>query len=193
VPTVEARAFPSLNNSGDAVVLTFEGAVIDSVRFDPAWHRVELEDATGIALERRDATGPPNTALNWSSSLDVSGGTPGRTNTQTSVPGAPPDDAGLAVSRSPFDPDAGEATSIAYTLRGDAGLVRVRVFDSAGREVREIEDGRLSGRTGAVPWDGRGSDGRPLRIGIYVVLLESVDVEAGTTEAHRATVVLGRR
>jgi hypothetical protein len=163
------------------------------VRFDPAWHRIELEDATGVALERRDPAGGSNSPLTWSSSLDPSGGTPGRANTQTIVPAPPPDEAGLAVSASPFDPDAGEATSIAYTLRGDAGLVRVRIFDGAGREVREIEDGRLSGRTGAIPGDGRGRDGRPLRSGIYVILLESVDVEAGTTEAHRAAVVVGRR
>ena len=35
---------------GDLVVFAYDGAVIDSVAFDPDWHRVELEDATGIAL-----------------------------------------------------------------------------------------------------------------------------------------------
>lgn len=193
VPAVEAFGFPSLNNSGDGVLVTYQGEVIDSVRYDPDWHRIELDDATGVALERRDPDGPASSRLNWSSSLDPSGGTPGRANSVTTTPGEPPADTGVAASASPFDPDAGEATALLYTLATDAALVRVRIFDGAGRQVRTIEDGRLSGRTGQIPWDGRGDDGRALRIGIYVVLLEAVDVEGGTNEAHRTAVVLGRR
>ncbi|MGB3544317.1 lamin tail domain-containing protein, partial [Rubrivirga sp.] len=68
----------SLSNSGEAVVLRAAGAVLDSVFYQPDWHRVELDDATGISLERRDLGGDANSAANWSSSLDDLGGTPSR-------------------------------------------------------------------------------------------------------------------
>jgi hypothetical protein len=191
-PVVEADEFPSLNNDGDTVALLYGAAVVDEVAYDPDWHRVELENATGIALERVDPAGPANSAQNWSSSLDPRGGTPGAPNTAFVVPGEPPGEPGLTVD-SPFDPDGGQSTALRFTLETDAALVRVRIFDGAGRLVRRLEEGDLVGRTGAVLWDGRGEDGRRLRIGPYVVLLEAVDVEGGTSEAHRAVVVLARQ
>lgn len=182
----------SLTNTGEAVVLRAGGATVDSVFYDPDWQRAELDDASGIALERRDPAGPSNAASNWSSSLDESGGTPGRANT-LSVAGTPVERGGGITVTSPFAPDDGQAARITYTLRAPAALVRVRIFDGGGRPVREVEDGRLSGQTGTVEWDGTGDDRRRLRAGIYVVLLEAVDTAGGTTEAHRAAIVLARR
>ncbi|NNF57297.1 MAG: hypothetical protein HKN04_03565 [Rhodothermaceae bacterium] len=190
-PIVEASDFPGLNNDGDTLLLLYNGTAVDSVAYDPDWHRVELEDATGIALERIDPAGPPSDATNWTSSLDPTGGTPGRTNTVFVAGGEPPGQPGLTID-SPFDPDNGQSTAIRYTLETDAAVVRVRIFDGAGRLVRRLEDGNLSGPSGALLWDGRDENGRRLRIGIYVVLLEAVNVEGGTSEAHRDVVVLAR-
>ena len=182
----------SLSNTGEAVVLRAAGTAIDSVFYDPDWHRAELDDASGIALERRDPAGPSNAPSNWSSSLDETGGTPGRANT-LSIAATPVERGGGITVTSPFAPDDGQAARITYTLRAPAALVRVRIFDGGGRPVREVEDGRLSGQTGTVEWDGTGDDRRRLRAGIYVVLLEAVDTAGGTTEAHRTVVVLARR
>ncbi len=182
----------SLSNSGEAVVLRAAGVTVDSVFYRTTWHRPELDDATGIALERRDPAGPSNARSNWSSSLDASGGTPGRPNTLSLA--GPPVVRGQAITvTSPFSPDDGQAAQIVYTLDAPAALVRVRVYDGGGRVVREIEDGRLSGATGTVTWDGTGPGGERLRAGIYIVLLEAVDAVGGRTEAHRAAVVLARR
>ncbi|HEX9952633.1 MAG TPA: FlgD immunoglobulin-like domain containing protein [Rubricoccaceae bacterium] len=191
IPFVELASL-SLSNSGEAVVLRSGSAVLDSVFFDPGWHRAELDDATGIALERRDPAGPSNARSNWSSSLDAAGGTPGRANTLSIAGPAVPRGDAITVT-SPFAPDEGMAAEITYTLDAPAALVRVRIFDGGGRMVREIEDGRLSGATGIVTWDGTDAEGRSLRAGLYIVLLEAVDAEGGRTEAHRAVIVLARR
>ena len=189
-PAAEADRFPGLGNAGDLVVLSASGVVIDSVRYSPDWHRVELEDATGISLERRDPAVDANSAANWSSSLDPRGGTPSAENSIGVDAGPPPEAAGLSFSASPFRAEDG--VGISYTLEAEAALVRVRVFDGAGRQVRELEDARLSAAQGTLIWDGRADDGERLRIGPYVVLLEAVDAEGGTTEAHKGVVVLAR-
>ena len=191
-PIFEARSFPGLNNDGDMLSLFHDGVAIDSVAYEPDWHRVELEDASGISLERIDPAAPATDPSNWSSSLDPRGGTPGMMNTAFVVEGEPPGNPGLEID-SPFDPDAGQSAAIRYTLATDAALVRVRIFDGAGRLVRQLEDGNLSGPTGTLLWDGRGDDGRQLRIGIYIVLLEAVNVEGASNEAHRGVAVLARR
>ena len=191
-PAVEAEAFPGLGNSGDLVVLLASGAVIDSVRYDPAWHRVELDDATGVALERRDPRFDPNDANNWSSSLDPRGGTPSAPNSIGTEAPAPPEGAGLSISPNPFNASGEEGATIAYALDAEASLVRVRIYDGAGRAVRELESARLSGREGTLLWDGRDDRGERLRIGPYIVLLEAVDAEGGTTEAHKGVAILAR-
>ena len=193
-PFVVADNFQSLSNAGAPLVLRdlTTGAVADSVAYDPDWHRVELDDATGVSLERRDPFGPSNAETNWTSSLDLLGGTPGRANSVRTAEGETPAAPGLDIT-SPFAPDEGESARISYVLSTDAALVRARIFDGGGRLVREIEDGRLTAREGSLAWDGRDADGERLRVGIYVVLVEAVDVEGGTSEAFRSVVVIGRR
>ena len=190
-PFVEAGSVVGLSNSGEALVLRAAGAVLDSVFYQPSWHRVELEDATGIALERRDPAGASNSAANWSSSLADGGGTPSAPNS-LSISGTPVEREAALVITSPFAPTLGQAAEITYTLSGEAGLVRARVYDGGGRPVRELEPGRLSGQTATLVWDGTGDDRRPLRAGIYVVLVEAVDAQGGTTDALRGAVVLAR-
>ncbi|MEO0558450.1 MAG: lamin tail domain-containing protein [Bacteroidota bacterium] len=192
VPFIEADSFDGLSNGGDTVVLRAGNAVIDSVAYDPDWHRPELDDATGIALERRDSDGPSSAASNWTSSLDERGGTPSATNSVGVADGGRPDGTGAEIT-SPFAPDDGEAARISYTLSAEASLVRARIYDAGGRFVRELEPGRLTGREGSLLWDGRGETGEQLRVGYYVVLVEAVDTLGGTTERYTATVVLARR
>lgn len=188
---VEVGSAVGLSNSGEPVVLRAGGAVLDSVAYRPDWHRIELDDPAGIALERRDPAGASNAASNWSSSLAAAGGTPSAPNS-LSVSDTPVEREGGLTVTSPFAPTRGEAAEITYALTAEAALVRARVFDGGGRLVRELEGGRLSGSEATLVWDGTGGDRRPLRAGIYVVLVEAVDAQGGTTEAHQAAVVLAR-
>jgi hypothetical protein len=68
-------AFPSLNNTGDVVVLfRKDGRSADSVGYRPSW------GGSRVSLERRDPTDVSDDSSNWGSCLDPSGGTPGRVN-----------------------------------------------------------------------------------------------------------------
>ncbi len=189
------RSSLGLLNGGSLIHLRRrDGAVLDSVFYDPDWHVSGLEDDTGVALERLDPGGPSNDPANWTSSVAVGGGTPGRPNSVRLPPGAPPVEAGLEVLPSPFSPDGDgheDVTAIRYVLGAPASLLRLRIFDSYGREVYSVE-AQLGGREGRIPWDGRDSDDRRLRIGIYVVLLEALDAEGGTVATYKAPVVLAR-
>jgi hypothetical protein len=67
--------FPSLNNTGDVVVLfRKEGVSADSVAYRPSW------GGGKVSLERRDPMGVSDDSSNWGACLDPSGGTPGRVN-----------------------------------------------------------------------------------------------------------------
>ncbi|MEF8864173.1 MAG: lamin tail domain-containing protein [Salinibacter sp.] len=183
-----------LRNDGDRVrVHRRDNAVVADVSYTPDWHTAGLADPTGTALERISPTAEARGTDNWTSSTAPAGGTPGAPN---DVSLAPPDDApdapGVDIRPSPFSVERDGATRIQYTLSGRPSLVRVRIFDARGRRVRTLEQARLSGRSDELVWNGRDDAGDRVRVGPYVVLLEAVQAEGGTTTELKETVVVAR-
>ncbi|RMF54965.1 MAG: hypothetical protein D6746_13900, partial [Bacteroidetes bacterium] len=133
VAFVEVAAFPALNNSGDAVVLLASEAVIDSVAYLPAWGGAKA------ALERRDPAGPSSHPVNWGTSTDPRGGTPGARNTLFAPDTTPPapvfaDQPGPRVVDvffdEPLDPATVQPTDFAV---GTASPVDVTLLDGDTR------------------------------------------------------------
>jgi len=69
------NSFPSLNNTGDAMILyDLTDSVIDQVEYRSSW-----SDAYGVSLERIDPSAPADSS-NWAASRSIPGGTPGEKN-----------------------------------------------------------------------------------------------------------------
>lgn len=191
------RSNLSLASSGDAIYLADStGTTIDSVFYDESWHNPNLYDVDGVALERIDPDGPSNDATNWSSSTDVSGGTPGRQNSIFQQAGAGPDGAGITFSPNPFSPDDDgfeDNLFINYKLEEPDYLLRVRIFDRYGREVRKLADGKQAGFEGSLIWDGLKDNGSKNRVGIYIVFFEAYNSAEGKNKTFKKTVVLAKK
>ncbi|MEM6643744.1 MAG: lamin tail domain-containing protein [Bacteroidota bacterium] len=79
-PILGISGFPGLNNSGELLTISFNDTLVTSLEYDPAWHDPEKSDG-GHSLEMVDISNPClESPANWRSSLDPSGGTPGRAN-----------------------------------------------------------------------------------------------------------------
>ncbi len=73
--------FPSLNNSGDLVLLKgSSGLTVDSLNYSLSWYRDADKQQGGWSLERIDLGKSSTDPLNWVASQDVTGGTPGKQN-----------------------------------------------------------------------------------------------------------------
>ncbi len=71
-----ANHLPSLNNSGDSIIITdLTGQNIDALKYSPGWGYAE-----GISLERRNPYLHSNDPDNWGLSQWEAGGTPGAAN-----------------------------------------------------------------------------------------------------------------
>lgn len=185
------RAGLGLANDEDIVKLhRRDGILLDSVGYEATWHHPGLAGRAGVALERLDSGTGSADPLNWTSSTDPEGGTPGRANARRLAAPASPSPEGLRIEPSPFSVARDGFTVIGYRLRAPAAVVAVRIFDAAGRHVRELDAGRWSGSEGRLVWNGLGDGGRPLPAGAYVVWLEAVDAAGGAVERHRGVVVL---
>ncbi len=74
---VSVSGFPSLNNSGDAVVLLdAQGRTVDSMYYQPEWGG----NLGGASLERRDADASSTDRQNWGTCNSGAGATPGGPN-----------------------------------------------------------------------------------------------------------------
>jgi hypothetical protein len=191
------RTSLSLASTGDAIFLSdSSGATIDSVYYDESWQNPNVFDTRGISLERIDPNGPSNDATNWSSSTHVSGGTPLTQNTIFQESGILPDGNGIICSPNPFSPDDDgfeDNLFINYSLDAADYLLRVRIFDRYGREVRELVNNYQAGFEGSLIWDGLTDDRTRNRVGIYVVYFEAYDSASGRDRTFKETVVLARK
>ncbi|MCS6833423.1 MAG: lamin tail domain-containing protein, partial [Flammeovirgaceae bacterium] len=81
ITAVGVSSFPSLNNSGEPLrLLSLSGEVIHEVVYKDTWHSSAEKRNGGWALEMIDLDNLCQGVENWTSSVDASGGTPGREN-----------------------------------------------------------------------------------------------------------------
>jgi len=186
------RSSLGLLNDADLIRLHApDGTVIDEVAYADNWHHPDLQTTKGVSLERESAERSSTSADNWTSSFAVDGGTPGYAN---AIPRLPSDlQPGLTFEPPVFSPDGDsvdDVVAIQFQLTTATALVRARIFDSKGRLVRTLEEGNLVSSTGQLLWNGLDDEGRDLRVGIYVVLVESIDTVGGVTEQFKGVCVL---
>ena len=75
---VDLSGFPPLNDKGGVLVLlSAEGQVIDRCFFSDDLHTISKKKAIGVSLEKRSPSLVSDKAINWLSSKNKTGGTPG--------------------------------------------------------------------------------------------------------------------
>lgn len=76
--TIAVSSFPSLNNTGDNIVLRDTGSVIiDSLTFTDAWYHDDVKAEGGYTIELINQNDPCSGEDNWTASNAFTGGTPG--------------------------------------------------------------------------------------------------------------------
>lgn len=184
-----------LKNEGDCLKIKDAlSNVIDSICYSPSWHNRNLASSKGISLERINPFISGNSRSNWNSCTMPSGGTPGLKNSiyTASVELS----SSMNISPNPFSPDGDgfqDFTIINYKLKSAVSQIRIKIFDVKGRLVRTLINNSVSGSEASVIFDGKGDNGENLRIGIYIVFLESINDIGGTVEQIKSTLVIAAK
>ena len=77
----QVTSFPSLNNSGDNIVLRTDlGVVLDSITYSNSWYGDPNKESGGYTIERINPDDPCTDFSDWLASNDALGGTPGLEN-----------------------------------------------------------------------------------------------------------------
>ncbi|MCU0344131.1 MAG: lamin tail domain-containing protein [Ignavibacterium sp.] len=182
-------------NTGELILLKdVRGNTIDSVFYSDKWNNRNIASTKGKSLERINPNLNGNDPLNWSTSVNSLGGTPGNQNSifaenlNQSV--------NISVNPNPFSPDNDgfeDFAVINYNLSQATAQVRIKIFDSKGRLVRTLLNNQASGSSGSVVFDGLDDENNALRMGIYIIFLEALNDNSGIVETIKSTVVVARK
>lgn len=184
----------SLSNEGTQLVIKdASNTTLDSVYFSPNWHNKNLTSTKNRSIERLNPLLGSNDGKNWSSSVAREGASPGKANsifTETVTTQSK-----AVITPNPFSPDNDgfeDFATINFNLSGRLAQVRIKVFDSQGRLVRTILHNHPSGPANSIIFNGLDDNNRPLRIGIYILLVEIV-ADSGESETLKLPLVIARK
>lgn len=186
------------NSDDDILLLDYDDRVIDSLHYSQEAHHPFLASTAGCSLELIHPSLHGSGMNGWGSCTDAPGGTPGRQNSIHSAipPDARQDRTRITVTPLPFSPDGDgfeDYCVISCTAASAVNQMRLRLFDVNGRLVRTLRSNAPAGRRIDVIWDGLDEEGRRVRIGPYVALLELLDTADDTVSAARGIVVVAVR
>jgi hypothetical protein len=184
-----------LVNTGELILLKdARGNVIDSVFYSDKWNNKNIASTKGKSLERINPDLNGNDPLNWSTSVNSLGGSPGKPNSIFTE--NLNQSASITVNPNPFSPDNDgfeDFAVINYNLSQPIAQIRIKIFDNKGRLLRTLLNNQASGSSGSVVFDGLDDDGHALRMGIYIIFLEALNDNSGVVETVKSVVVVARK
>lgn len=191
------RSSLNLNNDEDEVVLLDRGMTVhDSVSYSDGWHNPALSSTSGISLERINPSLDGNTPGAWSSCVAPEGATPCRTNSIfMALTNRTGKEAELTIEPNPFSPDGDgyeDITVIRWNLPAAVSQVRMRLYDSRGLLLKTLANNLPSGSSGELIFNGYDKNNRRLDVGMYIVVLEGMDIQSDVVSMAKATLVVAR-
>jgi len=186
---------PTLEDSQGNVSIVVQNVVIDAFDYDDDLHNALLSDKNGVSLERISPDLPTQDRGNWHSAAATVGyGTPTARNSQFLLQPPTPGSDFITLANNTFSPDGdGNEDVLTFTYAVDkvGYAMNARVFDAAGREVRNLVTNLLLASEGVLKWDGATNDGSRARVGIYVLWVELVHPEGDVERIKLPCVLAG--
>ncbi|MCL6100648.1 MAG: lamin tail domain-containing protein [Bacteroidetes bacterium] len=191
---IASNSFSLLNDGEMLVLKDMSGNTLDSLFYSPSWHNKNVVTTKNKSLERLNPALNSNDKSNWSTSVSNYGGTPGRINSIFTENLSR--ESSVTINPNPFSPDNDgfeDFTIINLDLNQALSQVRIKIYDNQGRVVRTLENSRPSASKNSIIFDGLDDTGKPLRIGIYILLIEAVSSSDSSTQTLKTPVVIARK
>lgn len=185
-------SFP--DDEGDVILLNFQGAVVDEVKYKDDWQFALLDNPDGVSLERIDPDGPSQNADNWHSAASTAGyGTPTYKNSQYKL--LQNINATVEVTPKVFSPDndgRDDIATIQYKTTEPGYIANITIYDANGRPVRNLVRNGTLGLQGYWTWNGLNDNRGQLPVGTYILFTEIFNLN-GKKEVFKNVVVLARQ
>jgi len=190
---VTMESFPSYTNEeGTVVLLTPAMKIIDEFSYYPELQFALLTSTDGVSLERINFSMQTQDAGNWhSAAQNVGFATPAYQNSQFMLAAGSDDE--ITITPEIFSPDNdgyNDILNIACNFSEPGYSATIRIFDTNGRLMRLLAKNEPAGTDNQFSWDGITDDREKAPIGIYIIHIESFDLN-GKVKQFKKTAVLG--
>jgi hypothetical protein len=187
---IQVKSLPSLpDDKGNCMVMNKQGKVIDELNYTDDMHYPLLTNKAGVSLERVDPKSSSSATGNWhSASSDVNHATPGWANAQFRKLDSA-DNSNIRLFPALISPDndgQDDLLNIQYQFNETGTLLSAYVFNQNGQLLSKIIDNRLCGISGSFSWNGFDAKNNRLPEGVYVVLIETFNLNGKTQRLKKA-------
>jgi hypothetical protein len=187
---IQVKSLPSFpDDKGNCLVMNKQGKVIDELNYTDDMHYPLLTNKAGVSLERVNPKSTSSATGNWhSASSDVNHATPGWANSQfRKLDSADNSNIRLfPVLISPDNDGQDDLLNIQYQFNETGTLLSAYVFNQNGQLLSKIIDNRLCGISGSFSWNGFDAKNNRLPEGVYVVLIETFNLNGKTQRLKKA-------
>jgi hypothetical protein len=189
---MQLPAYP--NTDGTVVLLDEQQNVIDEFLYNENMHFKFLTDVEGVSLERTDCEKPTNDAGNWhSASSDAGYATPTYKNSQAKLNS---ENYGFNISLQTFSPDNSgidDELIITYAMPESGYIANIKIYDSHGRWITDLQNNTLLGTQGNFTWNGLNGRKQKVSVGVYIVYIEYFNLQGKLTKEKKTCVVATRK
>jgi len=180
------------NAEGNVSLMTVSEQIIDEFDYSEDMHFGLISNPRGISLERVNYNLPASNPSNWHSASSLVGyATPTYKNSQFSEKTIAESD--VKISPEIFSPDNdgyNDLLKISINSKKAGKLATIRIYNSSGQLVRELETNAIIGHDAIFFWDGIKDDNTKASLGIYVIYIEIIDAN-GNIEHFKKAATLG--
>ncbi len=182
---------PSYNNDSGTVYLFYDSLLLEKVAYSSKWHFPLLENTDGVTLERINPNNSLNDENNWHSAAENIGfGTPGKINSQTLNQQQQGDFQMSSKTISPDNDGYEDFLLIHYQLLQGGMVGTIKIFDAAGRLIKQLISNELLATSGEFKWDGTRDSGVKATIGNYIILFEAFSLSSGENFTKTKVVIV---
>ena len=187
---IAVKSLPSFpDDKGNCMVMNKQGKVIDELNYTDDMHYPLLTNKAGVSLERIDPQSPSSATGNWhSASSDAHHATPGFVNSQFRKLDST-NNSNIMLSPLLISPDndgQDDLLNIQYQFKETGTLLSAYVFHQNGQLLSKVIDNRLCGTAGSFSWNGFDAKNNRLPEGVYVVLIETFNLNGKTQRLKKA-------
>lgn len=176
---LSVKTFPSLpDDKGNIVVTNKQGLIVDALHYTEDMHFPLIQERSGVSLERINPLGRTDDRQNWhSASASVRYASPTKINSQQTVLDSTT--APITIYPELISPDQdgiNDILHIQYAFTVPGTMLSAYLFNMAGAHLATIVNNRFCGTEGVFSWNGLDQKNMTPANGLYVVLVETFDL-----------------
>lgn len=187
---------PSFNDDeGSVQIFDEEGNLTGQFDYHKDMHFQLLNNIEGVSLERLDYTISENNPENWhSASENVGFGTPTKTNSQQRPQGYTSSSCFAVEPQTFFISGTAEHTYtlLSYHCETFGKIANVSIINKNGHQVKKWVSNSILSNEAFYKWDGLNDNGEAVPTGIYLLWIQTFDMN-GNKEEFLKEVVVGKR